>query len=172
MAETRLNPDWSTINLKRLKALPRYRLPRTYSLSEPGHCCEVEPPGHPSYYLRSVYGKRGLIDKAPRRVILHEGVLYIVEKYQAFADLTKGLAPLWLPLAIDHPRTVAWMQSIYAYLGRYIFDESRVWEVVGLVRRYYPEHELILEWVENPPKCPGRWWQSASRRPWPKECPA
>ena len=108
---------------------------------------------------------------APRRVIEHEGVVYIAEKYHAFSDWKERLAPLWLPLAIDHPRTVAWMQTDYSYLGRYIFDEGRVAETANRVRRYYPQHELIIEWVENPPSAPGRWWQSASRRPWPEECP-
>ncbi len=130
----------------------------------------MDPPGSPSYYLRSVFGKRGVIDKAPSRVIEHEGDVYIDEKYHAFSDWKERLALLWLPLAIDHPRTVAWMQTDYSYLGRYVFDEGRVAETVNRVRRYYPQHELIIEWVENPPSAPGRWWQSASRRPWPEEC--
>lgn len=44
-------------------------------------------------------------------------------------------------------------------------------EAVILIRRYYPEHEPNLEWIENPPESPGNWWETLPRQPTPEECP-
>ena len=42
---------------------------------------------------------------------------------------------------------------------------------VRIVRRYYPEHEPILEWIKTSPGQVGNWWETAAKRPTPEECP-
>jgi hypothetical protein len=126
MIETSNNPDWSTIDLQILRKLPVYRLPRTYSLSaDPGCGCARDPPGYPTYFLRGVFGRTGMIlDSAKQWVILYSGVAYVAVPKPVSAGWKDQLRRFWKPLPMDHPRTIAWMQGSYAYLGRYIFDEK------------------------------------------------
>ena len=41
---------------------------------------------------------------------------------------------------------------------------------VQTIRRYYPEHEPRLDWIENRPENPGSWYETGDR-PAPENCP-
>jgi hypothetical protein len=112
-----------------------------------------------------------MLDSAKQWVILYQGVVYVAVPKPLGPGWKAALRPLWRPLSLDHPRTTAWMQWYYGYFAEHIFDESRLWEIVNAIRVFYPEHEPVPEWIEDPPRPSGDWWQVASRRPQPWECP-
>jgi hypothetical protein len=237
MIQNRSNPDWTTINLSRLRALPIYKLPPTYQLqNEPGNGCAGDPPGYPTYFTRSVYNQTGNTPRnAPQYVIKDGATLRIViSKFAAYDEWEKKMRRLWVPLPIDHPRTLAWMAATYAHHkhcyydvaglvkkpeygrpGTVIFPDnlmlggyktfrddprfSNEWrsrekaaidlynlelmqkvtdvaipenhQAVQIIRRYYPEHQPNLEWIDHAPVHPGNWWSTASVQPAPDECP-
>jgi hypothetical protein len=118
MPHSRKNPDWSTINLSKLHAKRIYKLPATYRLQDdPGNGCSGDPPGYPSYFTRSVYTQHGNSPaSAPEYVILHAGRIYeAIPRRTHYEKWGEILHALWLPLPVDHPRTVAWMQSTYSH---------------------------------------------------------
>lgn len=43
---------------------------------------------------------------------------------------------------------------------------------VVIVRRYYPDHQPIMEWIKGKaPENGGQWWETARERPTPETCP-
>lgn len=115
--------DLSTINLNELRKLPKLKLPATYSLQhDPGNGCLLEPPGHPKYYTQSVYNASGNRPaKGPQMVILGHVLETASDKPEAMEARIKKL---WKPLPIDHPRTVAWKNALYAYMNHCYYDQN------------------------------------------------
>ena len=120
--------DYSTFDLEVLRKRPTYTLPPSYHLQEGcGNGCYLDPPGFPTYFTRSVYTRHGYSpQKGPEQVIAHEGALYVTQ----VADWRPGdtwetrsaeydalMRRLWKPLAIDHPRVVAWVRGCYMHFA-------------------------------------------------------
>lgn len=137
--------DYTTIDRKALDAavatgncgLARYANTATFLAAHPGlrlsdslgAACFMDAPGFPSYFIRSVYTRKGdSPDKGPAEVLdLGDLGCYVVES----ADWQLGdtwenrqaeklalFLSIWSPLPLDHPRTQAWLYSCYAYFGR------------------------------------------------------
>jgi hypothetical protein len=131
------NLCWSTIDLNVLRSLPRVELPQSMHLqSDCGGGCAGDPPGFPTYFTRDVYSATG---NSPRRnwkghckVISFGGVLHGVEPNIWSEKDTwdsrretqhKLFMRLWNKLPLDHPRTVAWIQSTYIH-HRHCYQSS------------------------------------------------
>jgi hypothetical protein len=117
-----LMADISTLKLDRLQRLPQ--LPGGMGVNtQMGSGCFLEPPGHPSYFMRSVGG-----DCRAYVISIGDGV-YIVDgetynggwkdvnwvKYGAPKDRQERLNWLYSPLPVDHPRVRAWIEQLYRH---------------------------------------------------------
>ena len=172
--------DWSTINLKHLAALPVYKKPPTYHISPHlGSACAGNPPGHPSYFVRSVYTQHG---NSPRRgaqtVIVHPTLGARVvwssvddDRYYAQArreniedawrftqsKYNERLNRLWIPLPLDNPRVKLWMADRFRQSHRCYVDPSNGDKmrhisslIVWPVPDYKLQHSTIdLRWRED-----------------------
>lgn len=116
--------DYSTIDRDALRKLPIAKLAPTYELqSDPGNGCFGDPPGYPTYFTRSVYTSHGNTPGRGAQMVITvpgEG-LRIVEHSEDWkrGDATDKrnarLRKLWKPLPLDHPRTRAWIKSLYLH---------------------------------------------------------
>lgn len=127
-----------TINLDALRKLPQYVLPATRTLqADSGNGCAGDPPGYPTYFTRSVYTKLG--DEpttGPTQVITCDGVHYVtahVDDYrgdktweQTEARRDALMRRLWQPLPADHPRVVAWIESLFAHHRHHYLHPTEV----------------------------------------------
>lgn len=116
--------DWSTINTERLRRLPHAELTHGDRLQDDcGNGCAGDPPGFPSYFTRCVYSLSG---NGPNGkwsyTISQDGILYGVElkewqgSWDEHSQRRQALfLELWNRPALDHPRTVAWIQATYSY---------------------------------------------------------
>lgn len=131
MVHSRMNPDFSTINVESLKKLKTYELPPSYRLQdEPGNGCHLDAPGYPTYFTRNVYTGHGNCppyrEGRVTQVISFEGKLYVTRWYgQSDQDHIKLLRRLWKPLAINHPRTRLWMTAVYRHMAHCYQDVER-----------------------------------------------
>ena len=116
--------DISNIRLDRLQKLPQLA---SGSVSyQMGSGCFLEPPGHPSYFMRSV-GRdcNAYVIQVGDVAFVVDGELYTNGKLRE-VDWAKYGAPktreerlnwLYSPLPIDHPRVRAWIQQLYQHQG-------------------------------------------------------
>lgn len=131
MVHSRMNPDFSTINIEALKKLKTYELPPSYHLQdEPGNACYMDAPGYPTYFTRNVYTGHGNCppyrEGRVTQVISFEGKLYVTQWHgMSDAAHTKLLRKLWKPLPVDHPRTKLWMTSVYRHMHHCYEDAER-----------------------------------------------
>ena len=131
MVHSRMNPDFSTIDIEALKKLKTYELPPSYHLQdEPGNGCFLDAPGYPSYFTRSIYTRSGnsprYRDGAPTQVIKFEGKLYVTQWYgQSDEAHNKLLSRLWAPTPINSLRTRLWMSAVYRHLRHCYQDVER-----------------------------------------------
>jgi len=87
-----------------------YKLPPSYHLGGPGCGCFLEPPGHPSYFVRPVYTQYGNHpSKGPGYFIDGKGT----DSWEEVAKLYGTTKYPKLPL--DHPRTRAWIKCLYGH---------------------------------------------------------
>lgn len=123
----KLQPDYSTINMHRLKIRPIYKLPPTYSIdTHMGAGCYGDAPGYPSYFLQSVYTQHGNSPRnGPDYVIKDDNGVYhridIKRTYKdgAHSDNRKRLLDrLWVPLPLSHPRVRLWIKHTYQHMAR------------------------------------------------------
>lgn len=157
-----------------------YTLPPSYHLGGPGCGCFLEPPGHPTYFVRPVYTKYGNHPaKGPGYYIDGKGTnswdevarLYGSEKYPK--------------LPLDHPRTRLWIKCLYGHMqhcyrpswapqeygkpGTIIYpvqdwDEKSAAAVkangvpkvedhaaVLEIRKFYPEYQPEQDLIDQPP---------------------
>jgi len=175
-----------------------YKLPPTYHLGSPGCACFLEPPGHPRYFVQSIYTQHG---NSPSR-----GPQYFFEG--SGFDSIEEVDTYFKPLPYDHPRVKAWEAYAYAYFrnsyskdgtSRCLTDSITVEpkETVFtksspdkftttpqppehhlaylLVKKYYPEAKPRLDLIANPPAWGrggvGTWWERLNEKPTPETCP-
>ena len=131
MGHSRMNPDFSTINIAALKRLKAYELPPSYHLQdEPGNGCFGDAPGYPTYFTRNVYTGHGNCppyrEGRVTQVISFEGKLYVTQWHgQTDEAHQKLLRKLWKPLPVDHLRTKLWMTSLYRHMAHCYQDVER-----------------------------------------------
>lgn len=123
----KLQPDYSTINMHRLKMRPIYKLPPTYHISTSmGAGCYGDAPGYPSYFLQSVYTQYGNTPpNAPDYVIRDDAGNYrrIDIKYAykdgKHSDNRKAILDrLFVPLPLSHLRVRLWIKHTYQHMAR------------------------------------------------------
>jgi hypothetical protein len=111
--------DWTTINVGRLRRFSTWTSPghgHNWSVStHPGMGCFGDPPGYPSYFLRSVYrfgnAPRG---RHPTVVIRHDGEDRVIMRADESHDcLADRLRSLWVPPPADHERVRLWIRARY-----------------------------------------------------------
>lgn len=206
--------DLSTIDLEKLARLCKpVDLKNTYTLSDHfGSACFGDPPGYPSYFVRSIYTAHGNSpSKGPDAELLGYG-------------LSDGLdlRRIYLPLPEEHPRVQAWEADLYRHQQHCYHDASAVkkddelliypvpyyklksfqddarfseewrekekasiaqWNAevqkhaaqvatadnhraVRSIRKYYPEHQPRLDWINEPPADSiQNWWERYDHRP-------
>ena len=174
--KSRSNPDWSTIDIDRLRALRVYELPTYYhTQDEPGNGCAGDPPGYPTYFTRNIYTSAGNSPECgPQMVITFEGRHYIVD-HSSDWDGVKGwdeysakrdarLRSLWKPLSIDHERTRLWMQGTYAHQQHMYLDEAGSYQREGdtsYSKRWnsfvFPVPSYKLEHFRDDPRLSEEW---------------
>lgn len=116
--------DVSTINRADLE---RYvvlgELPNGWRLGPYGMGCFMDPPGYPTYFLQPVYDRSGN-EPTPRdspSIMLLGHVLERVGDPQLTSLATLAL---WSRLPVDHPRVLAWIESVYQYFQGGYADED------------------------------------------------
>jgi hypothetical protein len=147
-----------------------YTLAPSYRLGSPGCGCFCEPPGHPLYFVQSIYTKFGNNPpKGPNYFLDGKGAENLDEVSALYGSAKYPKLPL------DHPRTRAWIKHLYGYMhdcyrpswapveygkpGTVIFpvqtwdDKSREairvhgepkpedHSAVQFIRKYYPEYQ-------------------------------
>lgn len=107
--------DTTTINSKRLALLPAYKKPETYRIdTRMGNGCAGDPPGYPTYFTRCVYTQHGNSPRPGSPCLLLMGRV-VDDGKRSREEVKELLHRLWQPLAIDHPRTVAWIESTFCH---------------------------------------------------------
>lgn len=126
--------DYSTLNERVIKTLTPYVKPDSYTISSHmGSACAGDPPGYPSYFVRSVYTRFGNSpSKGTSEVIEYKGKLYALpdywvgskswDDYKAKQD--RLYKRLYKPLPEDHPRVIAWINATYTHLKNCYYDAS------------------------------------------------
>lgn len=126
--------DYSTINAGVIKLLTPYVKPDSYTISSHmGSACAGDPPGYPSYFVRSVYNRFGNEpSKGTTEVIECNGRLYALpdfwkgskswDEYTAKRD--RLYKRLYVALPEDHPRVQAWINATYTHLKHCYHDAS------------------------------------------------
>jgi len=156
-----------------------YKLPPTYHLGSEGCACFLEPLGHPTYFVRSIYTQHG---NSPAR-----GAQYYF-KGSGFDELQE-VDQYFEPLPYKHPRVKAWEGYAYAYFRNSYSPDGKTREVSKAVRSGKPEHHLAyllvkkcypeakprLDLIKNPPTWGkggvGSWWERLEEKPTPENCP-
>lgn len=126
--------DYSTLNERVIKTLTPYVKPESCTISSHmGSACAGDPPGYPSYFVRSVYTRFGNSpSKGTSAVIEYNGKLYALPDYWAgskswddySAKRDRLYKRLYKALPEDHPRVVAWINATYAHLKHCYYDAS------------------------------------------------
>lgn len=115
----------NTINREKWNALPVFKKAPSYRLQDsPGNGCFLEPPGHPSYFTRSVYTQHGNNpSKGPQMELFGRAVETAEMAFDARHAL---LESLFEPLPYEHPRVQAWERAVYAHLAHCYADTQNV----------------------------------------------
>lgn len=93
-----------------------YKLPPTYRLGNSGCGCFLEPPGHPRYYVRSIYTSHG---NSPRY-----GLPQYYLRGNGYTELEE-VDKLFKPLPLEHERTQAWIRYIMSYFKNCYSDPDK-----------------------------------------------
>ena len=118
--------DYSTINFEQLATLPLYQQPDSHCISKhEGSGCYGDPPGFPTYFLRSIYTRHGNTpSKGPQYILALPGQEErAVPKTELAGDTGEAsrarfnalMHRLWKALPLDHPRTITWEQKVYVH---------------------------------------------------------
>lgn len=146
--------DYSTIDRDKLAKLPTYALPASYHLGDEGNGCYLEPPGHPSYFTRSVYTGHGdYPSKGPIMLLLG----HVVRKADDTTDVPP-LADLYVPLPYEHPRVEAWERTLYRHLRHcYPTEDPRFAGSPEYCTIFYPVPSYKLESFRDDPRFSEEW---------------
>lgn len=192
--------DYSTIKLERLHGFGEYELPSSFSLNDTlGSACFLNPPGHPTYFLRSIYNRGGNNPShGPQQVITDLDGNWKIPVYKSTKDYSweketawhdRLMKSLWNPLPIDHLRSRAWINALYVYfhncyspdgqdrnVNRCIVAKTGALEAqpehhlaVLAVQKHYPSYNPELDLIEQAQK-DGNWWESLAEKPTPENC--
>lgn len=161
---------------KQPKVWRNYTLPPTYKLGNAGCGCFLEPPDHPSYFVKSIYTRYGNSPPRPPYYYLNGN------GYENLEDINH----LFKPLPYDSPRVKAWEEYCYKYfhdcyspdgiernVGKAVISGGQPPEhhLAHLhVKKYYPEALPRLDLIENPPPFIGTWWERHTEKPTPETC--
>jgi hypothetical protein len=119
--------SFETINLAELYKLKRATIRAGCHFSgDMGSGCAGDPPGFPTYFLRSIYNSQGNDPQTgSRMVITHDGNHFEIENAKWPASCKswddwmkfreKIFLRIWNKLPIDHPRTVAWIAATFSH---------------------------------------------------------
>lgn len=131
--------DYSTLRLDRLHSLPVYT-GKCRASTHMGSGCFLDPPGFPSYFLQHLYNTHGYTPvNVPQAVIYSpQGNPHIVlpsdrqtwgtpgmtwEKCQTQRE--RALRRLWVPMPLEHPRTQAWISTLFGYFRNCWIDQAK-----------------------------------------------
>ena len=165
-----------------------YKIPATYHLDQhDGAGCFLCPPGHPRYFVKSIYTQYGNSPRwgSPCYYLSNIGFFDLEQVDRLYGS---GSFP---KLALDHPRTQAWEAQLYAYMRNcYKTDKSDTdiikdpeWEKENAtkhkaflhIKEHYPEYVPNIDLILNPPKwgngSGGTWWERLTSKPTPESCP-
>lgn len=122
--------DWSTINLTALIKRPLWEpYKNTYAADQMGQGCYMDPPGYPSYFLRSVYHNGNSPGRGAVTIIRGpegEGDRVILTADEDHDKIAPRLRKLWAPLPLDHERTRLWVLSVYMHLKHCYRDDDGI----------------------------------------------
>ncbi|MFA5401259.1 MAG: hypothetical protein WC359_12500 [Dehalococcoidia bacterium] len=91
---------------------PGYKLPDGFHLGDRGCGCFLEPPGHPTYFVRPIYNSRGDSPSRPPYYKLSG------TGYEDLDDLP------FTPIPYESPRVKEWEINLYRHMTRCYHDES------------------------------------------------
>jgi hypothetical protein len=135
--------DLGTLNKGKIQMFPTSLLTAGTSAqgshvsTQKGMGCFMDPPGYPTYFLRSCYDRTGNTpDHMPQAVITEFGQTHVVipsanvawkgvkdwDEYRAKWD--EVIRSLWVPLPYEHPRVQAWILAVYAYFRHGYVDPA------------------------------------------------
>ena len=120
-----LKHDTTTINRRALAMLPVHKMPPSYQLQRsPGNGCAGDPPGHPTYFTQAVYTMHGNTPARGAQMVIFGRVVQSstdwdsVKSWDEYhAKYQARMKKLWLPLPLDHPRTVEWIKRTYSHFN-------------------------------------------------------
>lgn len=152
---------YETLNLPAISSrMNIYQKPVTYSVNRHmGSGCFGDPPGYPSYYLRSVYTQFGNEPrKGTSQVLQVEDKLYAVPSLWKPGAREAFLNKLYLPLPEDHPRVQAWEQWVYTHFAHCYGHPGKTMDAANLIIWPIREHTFIslgmfareIDWREIP----------------------
>jgi hypothetical protein len=123
----KLGIDYSTINMDKLRLLPKYNKPPTYQISRSmGSGCAGDPPGFPTYYIQHIYTQHGNSPHRGPTSLICGHVIQEERHYGSWDEehekFMKLMFKLWKPLDIDNPRTRAWIISTYGTYKHCYYD--------------------------------------------------
>jgi hypothetical protein len=120
--------DYSTIDGVELAKLGPCELRPGLVASESVGCgCYGDPPGYPTYFLRSVYTGRGDNPASGPYHVIRDGAgeLYPIPEGEGRSWDDGVLRRLWRPLPLDHPRVRLWLAATAIRLRHCYRDEGR-----------------------------------------------
>ncbi len=127
---------------------PNWTLPPTYRLSDHyGVGCFLEPPGHPSYFTRSIYTQYGNSPPYDRPQYEYRE-MYFTE----LEDINK----LYKPLPLEHKRTQAWIAYLFGYFNNCYTDPSKP-DNVRANTIIYPVSDYQLKHFVDDPRFSHEW---------------
>lgn len=134
--------------------MSKYELPQTYHLGSCGCGCFLEPPGHPTYFVRSIFTKYG--NNPP-----YGQPCYYLNGF-GYTDL-KAVSALYgnktFPkLPLEHPRTRAWIEALYTHLQHcyhnkekeFDSDDTIIFPVPSYrLKHFKDDHRFSEEWRQK-----------------------
>lgn len=138
--------DYGTLNADVLRGLDIVKGVRPGLV---GSGCFLEPPGHPSYFVQSIYTPRGdTPNYGPQAVIFfaEDGTYRQVDHYEWRSTKRKELLErLFKPLPVDHPRTRAWIKHAYQHLN-ICYSSNQITRGPGHPHRDYEPTSAVFFW--------------------------
>jgi hypothetical protein len=158
---TKLETDYSTINMEELEKLPKYNTQSNRHISKSmGSCCAHDAPGFPTYFIQHIYNGSGNDPRTgPTEVILgHVTRTNTNESWDEEQKKHKELMmKLWNKLPLDHERTKAWILSTYIHFNNCYYDENN--EII-----IYPVPSYKLQEFRNDKRFNDEWRETEKKR--------
>lgn len=158
--------DYTTMNVAHLFRCPLIeQLPPDQHLQQnPGIDCFLHPAGYPTYFGRRILDYSDMTANDDVVILDPLGKMRLVGQYsEHFAE---EMHALWIPLPLDHIRTVFWMRQCYLELYGCIWYDGKLLREVDFINHhelrpyhaatmqikvYYPHYQQHSEWVDYYP---------------------